>query len=61
LPILLADEPTGSLDTQTADSIFGLFGELNTTGLTVFVVTHNDQLAATNIRRFDCAMFIQSD
>lgn len=43
--ILLADEPTGNLDSKTAFAIFELFKELNRGGLTIFVVTHNMELA----------------
>ena len=40
-PLILADEPTGSLDTKTDDEIMELFQELNKEGLTVLMVTHN--------------------
>jgi putative ABC transport system ATP-binding protein len=43
--ILLADEPTGNLDTATGRSVIALFQELNARGLTLIVVTHNDSLA----------------
>jgi putative ABC transport system ATP-binding protein len=43
--IILADEPTGNLDSATSEMIFGLFRELNRQGLTLVVVTHNLDLA----------------
>lgn len=43
--IILADEPTGNLDSATSEMIFGLFSELNMRGLTLVVVTHNLDLA----------------
>ena len=43
--ILLADEPTGNLDSVTAEGIFSLFEELHEEGLTLVVVTHNTELA----------------
>ena len=44
--LLLADEPTGALDTAARDSILGLFVRLNRTGLTVLLVTHDNEVAA---------------
>ncbi|MHB8118702.1 MAG: ABC transporter ATP-binding protein [Methanothrix sp.] len=43
--IILADEPTGNLDSATSEMIFGLFSALNKRGLTLVVVTHNLDLA----------------
>jgi len=44
--LLLADEPTGNLDTKTGDMIMDVFKRLNAQGLTVVMVTHNPELAA---------------
>lgn len=44
-PILVADEPTGNLDSVTADSIFKLFTELVDNGKTILMVTHDMDLA----------------
>ena len=43
--LLLADEPTGSVDTKTADYIFDLFTELNNNGQTILIVTHDMALS----------------
>jgi putative ABC transport system ATP-binding protein len=40
-PIILADEPTGSLDTQTGDDVMRTLASLNRDGQTIIVVTHN--------------------
>jgi putative ABC transport system ATP-binding protein len=45
-PLLMADEPTGNLDSKTADSIFTLFKDLVAQGKTVVMVTHDSDLAS---------------
>jgi putative ABC transport system ATP-binding protein len=44
--IVLADEPSGNLDSATAESIFELLVELNHGGATIIVITHERELAA---------------
>ncbi len=44
--ILLADEPTGALDSKTTDDILQLFADLHTSGQTIIVVTHEADVAA---------------
>ena len=48
--ILLADEPTGSVDTKTADMIFDTFTELNREGQTILIVTH-DVASSKKVKR----------
>lgn len=44
-PLLVADEPTGNLDSATADAVFGLFEGLVAQGRTIVMVTHDNDLA----------------
>lgn len=44
-PVLIADEPTGNLDSKTAESIFELFNDLAEQGKTIIIVTHDGSLA----------------
>ncbi|MDP9025406.1 MAG: ABC transporter ATP-binding protein [Candidatus Eremiobacteraeota bacterium] len=48
--VLLADEPTGNLDTKTSADIMGLFSKLHASGRTIIMVTH-DEAVASNARR----------
>jgi len=48
--IILADEPTGSLDSATGAGILSLLTELNRRGATILVVTHNPEIAETASR-----------
>lgn len=43
--ILLADEPTGNLDTKTSDSVMALFDQLHREGQTIIIVTHEESVA----------------
>ncbi|ASR52776.1 MULTISPECIES: ABC transporter ATP-binding protein [Blastomonas] len=49
--ILLADEPTGALDTQTSLDIMGIFQKLNDEGITLVIVTHEPDIAEYAERR----------
>ena len=49
--ILLADEPTGNLDSKTGDDIMALFHELHRAGDTIVLITHNEEIAKQAQRR----------
>ncbi|MBI5657082.1 MAG: ABC transporter ATP-binding protein [Geobacter sp.] len=49
--VILADEPTGNLDSATSEEIMNLFNELNRNGITIIMVTHEPDVAAHAARR----------
>ncbi len=48
--LLLADEPTGALDSRTTQEVMKIFGELHSTGITVVMVTHEPEVARLSDR-----------
>ena len=52
-PLIVADEPTGNLDTATADAVFDLFAHLRDQGKTLVMVTHNENLADAASRKLE--------
>ena len=48
--VVLADEPTGALDSKTSDSVMDLLKDINDEGMTVFVITHEEEVAAQTKR-----------
>ncbi len=48
--VVLADEPTGALDSSTSSSVMDLLKEINREGMTVFVITHEEDIAAETDR-----------
>ena len=48
--VVLADEPTGALDSTTSESVMKLLKEINDEGMTVFVITHEEDIAAQTDR-----------
>ena len=59
--LLLADEPTGALDSKTTNGVLNLFEELHQQGITLVLVTHEDEVAkrAKKIARFDDGKVIE--
>jgi len=51
--IVLADEPTGNLDTKSANAIYSLLKDLNNDGVTIIIITHDQELAARLPRRIE--------
>ena len=48
--IILADEPTGALDTNTGIQVMNLFHEINKTGTTIIIVTHDPRIGESTER-----------
>ena len=54
--LLLADEPTVALDSQTSQEVMNLFGILNDRDITIVIVTHEPDIAAQTKRKILCKM-----
>jgi cell division transport system ATP-binding protein len=50
-PVILADEPTGNLDSDTAEGVMRIFRNVNTKGTTILIATHNRELYRNSGRR----------
>tara|TARA_B100000212_G_scaffold315748_1_gene270115 strand:- start:310 stop:702 length:393 start_codon:yes stop_codon:yes gene_type:complete len=59
--LLLADEPTGALDSQTTEDVLDLFDKLHHSGITIVLVTHENEVAsrAQKIARFKDGKLIE--
>ena len=59
--LLLADEPTGALDSQTTEDVLDLFDKLHKSGITIVLVTHEDEVAnrAKKIAKFKDGKLIE--
>ena len=59
--LLLADEPTGALDSKTTEDVLDLFDDLHNSGITLVLVTHEDEVAsrAKNIAKFKDGKIIE--
>ena len=62
-PILLADEPTGNLDTKTTREVMNLLREVNSDGMTIIMVTHNHECAqyAGRILRLSDGLLVREE
>ena len=59
--LLLADEPTGALDSKTTEDVLDLFDKLHQSGITIVLVTHEDEVAkrAQKVARFKDGKLIE--